>query len=95
LTVVIYRQSADSIHAGVLYLVLSSRVMRTDGCKELFALSMFAMVVFLGVGGGLVAGCGDSGDSEPSVGRTLASAGPPPLDLSAPDTYQTATFGFG
>ena len=69
--------------------------MRTDGHKELFALSMFAMVVFLGVSGGLLVGCGDAADSEPSVGRTLASAGPPPFDLLAPDTYETATFGFG
>jgi hypothetical protein len=69
--------------------------MRTDGYRGSSTLSIVVVIMFLGVAGGLVAGCGDAADSEPSVGRTLASAGPPPFDLLAPDTYETATFGFG
>ena len=51
------------------------------------------LVVMGSAGGGIVVGCdGPAGDGPR---KDAGGASPPPIDLLAPDVFETASFGFG
>jgi hypothetical protein len=68
-------------------------MMKRKAKRAIIGMLAVMLVAMGSAGGGIVVGC-DSPDGE-GPGKEVGGSSPPPIDLLAPEVFETASFGFG